>query len=198
MERYCGIIKPKARSKSQLNTSLANAIIIAEHLNHTQFTRTALLATTGTQLSFPVLLDRFSPYLTELQQRSLQLHLYRDIPDRIEGYRRCQLRQDLLIGSLYSQRQSDLNRRDYRVCFRRPNYHTEFGEIHHFIRLLYFGDWAWIQEIKGIDIDKQKGVASYGRVASHRWIQIQWIQSLVGVIEESGVKLIVTDIDLFE
>lgn len=38
MERFCGILKPRAKSKSQLSTSLANALVLIEHLNHVRFT----------------------------------------------------------------------------------------------------------------------------------------------------------------
>src|SRR5207248_10175296 len=60
MEHFCGIIKPKVHSKLQLNTSLTNAVIIAEH------------------------------------------------------------HQDLLVGFTKSQHHSDINCRDYRICYQEP------------------------------------------------------------------------------
>ena len=39
MERLNDILKPKTRSKSQLSTGAANALMIAEHINHMEFIR---------------------------------------------------------------------------------------------------------------------------------------------------------------
>ena len=61
MERYCGIIKPMARSKSQLSISLANRVIIDEYLHHIRFTREP---EPQPQCSYPMFLDRFVTVLT--------------------------------------------------------------------------------------------------------------------------------------
>ena len=121
MERFCGIIKPKARSKSQLNASLANVVIIAEHLNHVKFTRSMRLGavtikSSPTAISYPVLLDCFKPHLSMYQCTCLEMIL-KCHNLVIEGYKRCQLHQDLLVGSTQSQRCSDINCRDYRICY---------------------------------------------------------------------------------
>lgn len=197
MERFCGIIKPMARSKSQLNTSLANAVVVAEHINHLQFTRNMRAATPPTVASYPVLLDCFKPHLSIYQRACLEGILeYRD--PVVEGYKRCQLRRGLLVGSMQSQRRSDINRGDYRICYQEPGEHQRcFGEVQHFVRFKQFGGWAWIRTLDGVEFDGIKGVVNFQRFGSHRWIPLEWIQSLIGIIRESGVNLIVSDIDLF-
>src|SRR5947207_10962095 len=121
MEHFCGIIKPKARSKSQLNTSLANAVIIAEHLNHVKFTRSMRLGavtikSSPTAISYPVLLDCFKPHLSMYQRTCLEMIL-KCHNLVIEGYKRCQLHQDLLVGSTQSQTRSYAICRDYSICY---------------------------------------------------------------------------------
>ena len=194
MERYCGIIKPKASSKSQLSTSLANAVIIAEHLNHVGFVVTKK---SSQEETLPRLLENFKPQMSHFQFRLLQATL--DLSTfNMEGFKRCQLRRDLIIGSVQSQRHTDINRCNYRICYRQPDSHQfEFGEVQYFVRLSQFGDWAWIRCLQGVDIDRLKGVASFLGVGNFRWIRVDWILSLIGVLREAGVNFIVTDIDLF-
>ena len=124
MEHFCSIIKPKACSKSQLNASLANAVIIAEHLNHVKFTRSmklgaVIIKSSPTAISYPVLLDCFKPHFSTYQCTCLEMIL-KCHNLVIEGYKRCQLHQDLLVGSTQSQRRSDVNRRNYRICYQEP------------------------------------------------------------------------------
>src|SRR5436190_15920221 len=104
MERYCGIIKPKARSKSQLNASLANAVIISEHLNHVRFVRNELTAESNN--SFPILLDQFTLTMRSYQRTIIQTTLGIKLPEQVHAFKQCQLRQDLILGSMRSQHQS--------------------------------------------------------------------------------------------
>ena len=134
MEHFCDIIKPKACSKSQLNVSLTNTVIIAEHLNHVKFTRSMRLGavtikSSPTAISYPVLLDCFKPHLSTYQRTCLEMILkYHNLV--IEGYKRCQLCQDLLVGSTQSQHRSDINCRDYRICYQEPDkYQQGFSEV---------------------------------------------------------------------
>jgi hypothetical protein len=199
MERYCGIVKPMARSKSQMNTSLSNAVVINEHLNHLRFAvrRDVGDETVSADERLPCLLDYFKLHLTAHQRDTLQYCLGRPV-EQIHGFKRCEIRRGLIVGSVQSQRKSDTNRASNRVCYRRNGYDWEFGEIQYFADLFQFGLWAWIRALEGIDIDKQRRVASYERVGTLRWIQVEWIKSVIGIIREGGVALIVTDSDLFD
>jgi hypothetical protein len=198
MERYCGIIKPKARSKSQLDASLINAVVTSEHLNHLSFAR-QITSAIAKETTYPVLLDHFHIQLKRQQERQLRKYVSeQQLKAGIKGYKRAQLSQRLIIGSHRSQRRSDLNRCNHRICFRpSPRQPMKFAEVGYFVGIPGFGDLAWIQELTDIDVDKEKGIISYKSVAKgHRWIQVEWIQSLIGVIEEARVKLIVSDIGL--
>src|SRR5436305_9355948 len=137
MERFCSIIKSKACSKSQLNASLANVVIIAEHLNHVKLTRSMRLGAVTiksslTAISYLVLLDCFKPHLSTYQRTCLEIIL-KCHNLVIEGYKRCQLCQDLLVGSTQSQRRSDINRRDYRICYQElGKCQRDFDEVQYF------------------------------------------------------------------
>src|SRR5437667_812034 len=110
MEHFCDIIKPKACSKSQLNVSLTNTVIIAEHLNHVKFTRSmrlgaVIIKSSPTAISYPVLLDCFKPHFSTYQCTYLEMIL-KCHNLVIKGYKRCQLYQDLLVSSTQSQYRS--------------------------------------------------------------------------------------------
>jgi len=57
---------------------------------------------------------------------------------------------------------------------------------------------AWIKTLEQIDVDHAKRTCSYGRVGDHCWIEVEQIRSLIGLINEGGVKFIITDINLFD
>jgi hypothetical protein len=201
MERFCGVIKPMARSKSQLNVSLANALITTEHLNHLQFLQEQPQAVEPN--SYPQLLSSYRARLTSYQREFLTRRYNCHNFDQVAFYKRCQLRDDLIVGSIESQRRSDITRRNYRVCYMRPQSNQmEFGAVQHFVSIpsqgRHLGDVAWIRGLEDVDIDCKKLIASYGRQGSHFWIEIGWIKSLFGVIEEGGVKFIVTNVNLFD
>jgi hypothetical protein len=200
MERFCGILKPKARSKSQMSASLANAVVINEHLNHVRFVLSSgdEEAMPPIDIRLPRLLDEFKPRLSTYQRNHLSYVLDRRV-DEVVGFKRCHLRDKLTIGSAESQRRNDVNRASHRICYRQPNKEVRrFGEVQFFIELYKLGRWAWVRTLDKIDIDKKVGVASYDGYGPHRWIQIDWIESLIGVVRQGNVGLIVSDINLFE
>ena len=199
MERYCGIVKPMARSKSKMNISLSNAVVINEHLNHLRFAvwRDFGDETVPAEESLPRLLDSFKLHLTAHQRDMIQYCLGRPI-EQIQGFKRCEIRRGLIVGSVQSQRKSETNRASHRVCYRRNGSDWDFGEVQFFVDLFQFGHWAWIRALEDIDIDKQRRVISYKRVGTLRWIRVEWIESVIGIIREGGVALIVTDFDLFD
>lgn len=108
MERFCGIIKPMARSKSQLNSSLTNALIKAELINHARFTMLLPNPTATPQHSLG-LLDQFDYKLTRQQRVMLrelarQHYVERQIPqfNIVDGYRRFQMKEGMVVGSRYT------------------------------------------------------------------------------------------------
>jgi tnp2 family transposase/uncharacterized protein DUF4218 len=200
MERYCGIIKPMARSKSQLSVSLANGVITTELLNHVRFTREEEPAA-APQNSYPILLDSLMTKLTPFSRRCLLAHLSNSANVQIKCYKRCQLTRELTIGSAESQRGGDLARRNDRICYQIPGQQGfAFASLLQFAKVIYPQErcLAWVRIYDGVNIDHAKRVASYTREGRCCWIEVGWIKSLLGVIKEGSVNLLVTDVDLFD
>ena len=117
----------------------------------------------------------------------------------VECYKRCQLRHDLVVGSRRSQRCADINRNNHRICYRRPRSHSvECGEVEFFANTDNYGLFAWIRTLDDLDFDRKFGIVSFGRLGRHRWIHVEWIKSLIGIIREGGVNHILSDVDLFK
>lgn len=197
MERYCGIIKPQARSKSQLNTSLNNAVVMCEHFNHIRFTSFRHTSHNAMVESFPALKDCIHSSLSTTQQRSLFYFIGQEVETHC--YKRCQLRQDCQVGSIKSQRRADINRNDHRICYRRPGSTINFGEVQFFVDTGEYGQLAWVSTCEDLDLDREKNIASFIRLGRHEWIRVEWILSLFGILREPGsrVQLIITDVDIF-
>ena len=72
--------------------------------------------------------------------------------------------------------------------------------VNNFIKVTYPQEayLTLVHNYSGVDIDCIKRVASFSGVGSYCWIEVTWIKSLIGVIEEGNVKFIVTDINLFD
>jgi Transposase family tnp2 len=203
MERFCGIIKPRAKSKSQLSTGLANALVLIEHLNHVRFTAAGHgQETTDTPtLAYPALQGRYKAQLASYQSSCLE-RICSDV-EEVEFYKRCQVRDDLTIGSTASQRTAAITRSNCRVCYAEMgNNEMRFGNIHFFIRVLSVDgqvrDLAWISQLEDVDIDREKRIASFGREGRRTWVDVRSIRSLIGILKHENVNFIVTDIDLFK
>jgi hypothetical protein len=201
MERYCGIIKPMARSKSQLSTSLANGVITREHFNHIRFTRDrARAGEPDLECSYPNLLDSFVAASSSAHsKRSLSELLHGD-PIDLEIYKRCQVDTELKV---YSQRHTDMNRYDHRICYWDPvRNQMAFAMVCNFARAVCQNHrahyLAYVHDYTGIDIDRIKRVASFSGEGRRRWIRIAWIESLFGILREGGVNLIITDANVFD
>jgi hypothetical protein len=185
-----------ARSKSQLSVSLANGVIIAEHLNHIQLTREMLQP----KRSYPIFINLFVTALTGYSRRRLFEYLGDDNID-VEFYKRCQVHQDLTVGSEQSQRRGDINRQNNRICYQLPGQQGfAFATLLKFIKVIYPEEryLAWVRNYNGIDIDHVKRVASFAGDGSYCWIEATWIKSLFGVIRDGGVNCIITDVNLFD
>ena len=198
MERYCGIVKPLARSKSQMNTSLANGVINQELFNHVPFIQTGEPELAAPP-AFPILLDLFRAEVTTHMRRSLSEYLHSDSTFGMTFYKRCQVSEKLIIGSKHSQRRGDINRQSNRVCYQPPGGRGfMFATIVAFIEVLRPQRClAWVRKYDGIDIDRTKRVASFAREGGLCWIEVTWIRSLFGILRDD-VNLIVTDVNLFD
>jgi Transposase family tnp2/Domain of unknown function (DUF4218) len=197
MERYCGIIKPMARSKSQLSLSLANGVVTSELLHHTRFTQEIEPPSAH---SYPIFLDSFgAEELTAFSRRRL-FDLAGGNDFRTKCYKRCQLNQELTVGSVKSQRGGDITRRSNRVCYRAGGQGGFiFATVFHFAKVSGTQECclAWVRLFDGININCARRVASFTREGGYCWIEVSWIMSLFGVIQDGPVNLIVTDVDLF-
>lgn len=197
MERFCGILKPQARSKSQMNVSLANSVIISEHLNHVGFVIPEAADATDSIQQYPQLLGPVKMGLTRYQKSALESVLGR-INLEVVCFNRCQLGKTLSLGSTYSQRRGDINRNDYRVYYLLPGRHEPmFGEVQFYANVTEHGRWAWMRKLNDINVDAGRGVVSYSRTGSLHSVRVEYIKSLVGIIRTADVNLVVTDSDLF-
>ena len=197
MERYCGEIKPMATSKSRLSESVANTVVIIEHLHHLQFTR--IIQPEASQ-RYPQLLSIYKPEISRYQLQRLAELLGYDI-FTVKSYRRCLLRQGLVIGSLESQRRCDTNRRNDQICYQiSRDYEPMFGVVHQFAEVVgprpcYL---AWIRQYSGVQFDSAKRIINFSSYGGYFWIDVTYIKSLIGTIQEGNVAFIVTDISLFD
>jgi hypothetical protein len=198
MERFCGILKPKARSKSQLSASTANALAISEQINHIRFIR-PVPPQVVSPTQYPILHGRYESSLTASQWNNLDNNCGESLD--VAFYKRCQLRDDLIIGSKRSQRHGDITRHNDRICYSRPDSNQmEFGIVYYFVHIHQghqIRKLAWVRHLDDVDIDRVKRIASYGREGRLSWIDVSWIASLIGIIREGSVNLIITDVDLF-
>jgi Transposase family tnp2/Domain of unknown function (DUF4218) len=198
MERFCGILKPKARSKSQMNLSLANGLVTTECLNHLQLSR---LGPTPPPTAYPILVAKYDGKLSPRQRSSLAEQYGRI--DAAYFYKRCQIRDDLTIGSVKSQRRGDITRSSTRICYSRAeDSQMAFGIVKCFVeakdRSHQIRKLAWIQKLEGINLGHAKRICTYRHKRGHCWIEAEQIRSLIGLVRDGGVKHIVTDIHLFD
>ena len=202
MERYCGIVKPKAYSKSQLDSGLANAVIITEMINHIPFLQLPCVQETIQQTSYPLLQGGYRTTLRPYQRDHLEA-TYGKLPD-FRFFKRCQLTESLNIGSAVSQGNDDITRYNHRICYLRPGYNSkEFGEVLFFLRAVTTNgevkNLAWVRNFDGIDIDNAKRIASFGNRSRRRsWVDVAWMVSLIGIIRDDNINLIISDVDLFD
>ena len=95
MERYCGTVKPKAHSKSQLDLGLANAVITTEMINHIPFLQPSYVQETIQQTSYPLLQGGYRTTLRPYQRDHLEA-TYGELPD-FWFFKRCQLKLSLRV-----------------------------------------------------------------------------------------------------
>jgi hypothetical protein len=189
-------LQPQSRSKSQLSSSLSNAVVINEHLNHRYFAHPSETPQSDPP-QLPLLLDEFCHQPTARQLQALGYLVDQQV-NGFQSFKRCKLREDLIVGSRESQRMVDINRSSHRICYQeRPDGPFQFGEVQFFANLSGSEQWAYIKPFSNISIDRRKRVASYHGTTASKWIKVRQILSLIGIVLQAGVSLIVTDVDLF-
>ena len=213
MENYCGNVKPEARSKSQLSTSLSNEILSIEYLNALLYHQRREDNTQGDR---PLLLrPLLSCNTTIAGSNSLKLPLLRHLTGchdlthaEVKVYKQYRVRPGLVIGSTIQSRSNDLYRDSFRIVYLHQNNAAaiRFAEVKLFAligRSGQFGPWALVKLLGDPwpRIDHRKRVAYYTRATEEVWIEAHWIQSLLGLITERtkhGLYVhCVTDYDLF-
>ena len=200
MERMNGIIKPKARSKSQMHASVSNGVLVAEHLNHLTFILSPDEPTSIDDTPLPRLSGIFNASLTTIQRARIEYAVDYRLGEP-PFFKHCYLRNDLTIGSRKSQRRDDINRASHRICYHEPGIQEwQFGEVEFFIDAAGSGRWAYIKSFTNVNIDRGRRIATYNGTGTARWIRIEWIKSLIGVLHKGStgsVDCIITDIDIF-
>lgn len=210
METYAGLIKPFARSKSQLSTSLNNEVYLCKQLN---------LIKTQLDVEKPMSFSEW-PRLADLVNLShptlcrVQFHL-RDLSaqlgarittDQLQIFKRCILQLDLTIGSKLQRQNTDISRDNFCVVYLHKNCPKSattirFGEVKLFAQVNNFGLWAIIKQYrtssKRLCLDRKRKIASYKAERKERWISVAWIKSLIGLIKEEGVNHVVSDFDIY-
>jgi hypothetical protein len=199
MERFCGILKPKARSKSQINKSIFNNIVLAEHLHHIQFSGpsfTELNVGTQDTEKYPQLLDKLRIRLTHHQLR--QLCFYTQDPDIRSPmlFARLRLSKELTIGSHYSQRTLVCNRDDHRIAYI-SNGKRKFGVVQLFAAIRT-KKWALVTQLTGEVIYPKEHIVAVQQEGPYEWIQINQVEAPIGIIQEGAGRflMIVADINL--
>ena len=200
MERMNGIIKPKARSKSQMHASVSNGVLVAEHLNHLTFILSPDEPNSRDDMPLPRLSGSFTASLTVIQRARIEYavdHWLGEPP----FFKHCHLQSDLTIGSKMSQRRDDINRASHRICYREPGVREwQFGEVEFFIDATGPGRWAYIKSFTNVNINSGRRIATYNGTGVAKWIRIEWIRSLIGVLHKDStgnISCIITDIDIF-
>lgn len=207
MERFCGILKPMARSKSKLDTSIANGVVLAEHLNHLQFVHAGFAKPNTTApegISYPQLANPVR--LGTTPHQLMQLHRARigrptlSLP--LQFYKRCHLTRHTTIGSRKSQVCSDTNRDDHRILYHSMQDEQKFGVVEFFATVTDedgSNDWAYIAILTGEVRYRQERVVAVQQEGQHMWIRVEQIDGLIGLIKEGEARfhMIVSDQCLF-
>jgi hypothetical protein len=205
MERFLGVIKPMAKSKSKLDASIANAVVLAEHLNHLQFVHShfanpntiVLEVLSYPRLANPVRLETTTQQLLRLHQvrRSKQI-------ESLQPYKRCHLSRDTTIGSRKSQVSNETNRDDHRILYYSMQGEQKFGVVEFFATVTdedSSDHWAYVATLTGEVRYRQERVVAVQQEGQHTWIRVEQIDGLIGLIKEGEAQfhMIISDQYLF-
>ncbi|GAO52183.1 hypothetical protein G7K_6266-t1 [Saitoella complicata NRRL Y-17804] len=163
MARMCGMVVPKARSKSELNASLANTVFIGENLKQFEFVRlvskdfNAFLKPPDSSRAFIIKVPEgwFVSPETELTLSTMPRRLLvqmletlvgsrvdpQALPKEVKAYKRFQLSQGRdMVGSQASQKRSDRTRASNIILYIQETHGRHevfFGEVLIFARPCY-------------------------------------------------------------
>lgn len=211
MERFAGVVKPLAKSKSQLSYSLSNSLMMIEHLNHYHFVRGRSgkenpqypqLLTPCTGRLYQTAWDLINTHFQTLSN-AIQQVIHHGM---ISSYLRCQLRSDLVIGSEIQLR-TELNRVNYVICYTEGDHYgatVRFANVKLFIEVEGIGKWALVSGSRDVPtIDPVVRLAYYDRRNSReeKWIQVSDIKSVVGELKglrSDNIVYCVTDYGLYD
>ena len=209
MERMCGIIKAKARSKSQMNASLINGVLLKEQLHHTAFMgyQTSIEPPKQIHMERLTLLNEYRLQLDDQQRRNHLRRIAAQLPFlpvpienfTIRAFKRCQFKRHVILGSVESQRRFDVNRNNSRVAFRPLESELLcYGEVQYYINLsdIGYSEQAWIREYR-TTTDPEAGTVRIDGLGSLKLIKMIWIESLIGIVDDGAKRYIVTDLDCF-
>lgn len=205
MERFAGVVKPLAKSKSQLSRSLSNALAVIEQLNNVQFTRSNdnQPAPECPRLVTPAIGAKFRNARSNLLR---QLHAlpHQTSIDTTAIFLRCELRPGMFIGSKLQTR-TGISRMNYTVCYQEDDGSPiRFAEVEFFVEVGNAGNWAMIRECRnppGIDVGRRLAYYDSRAARRTRWINVAWIKSLVGELmglSNQRTVYCVTDFGLFD
>jgi hypothetical protein len=205
MERFCGIIKPKARSKSRVNESIFNSMILTEHLNHIRFVHEGfedLYEKQETETDRPQFSGRLRITLTVPQIRRLHFEAQMAEIQDYNVYTSCKIRSGLKVGSHYSQRQIDCNRDDHRVAYI-VGRQRRFGVIQFFVHLpgsQSNTSWALITKLVGEIVFPNERVVAVQQEQGMEWIRVEQIETQIGILHEGNSRffMIIADVDLLQ
>jgi hypothetical protein len=205
MERFCGIIKPMARSKSKLDMSIAKGVVLAEHLKHLPFVHSNFAdphITVPEDISYPRLANLVDLKITSHQLlRLLQVRQGRVIQS-LQPYKHCHLSHHTTIGSRKSQVCSDTNRDDHRILYHSMQGEQKFGLVEFFVTVTgeeSTDNWAYVATLTGVVRHTQERVVAVQQEGWHTWIQVEQMDGLIGLLKEgkSQFYMIVSDEYLF-
>ena len=173
MESAVGRLAIKAKSKSQLHVSASNAMISKEHINQAMLSR-RLQARQGPLLPEP--LSQFNP---RLSRRNLRL-LREVLGENTICYKRYRMNDDLIVGSIHSQRTGDLNRANQYIVYTVPGIQDkrkwQFAEVCYFVHLQDEQEsWACIKKCTLPAIDRRERVISCRGQEGMSFIPADWI-----------------------
>ena len=103
-----GIIKPKARLKSQMHASVSNGVLVTKHLNHLTFIILLDEPTLKDDMPLPRLLGIFNASLTTIQRARIEYAVDYRLSKPL-FFKRYHLQSDLTIRSRKSQRRDNIN-----------------------------------------------------------------------------------------
>ena len=112
-------------------------------------------------------------------------------------YRRCQLFPDLIVGSEYSQRKSFINRQNNYIAYRiEEDDPWKFGYVVYFVSVCG-SKKALVSECAKVEINRKERIATLDGFGRQVWIDVGFIKGLLGVLRDSGLRMIITDPDIY-